>query len=228
MINPVKKDHKDRVELFSVLVATSNVINTSNNSNLEWSHPVTDFDAETNKKLTDVFTEVQNSEVTQIEDDFMVTVTLKDTSTYAFSPRRFALSQCKEMREITDDLLSRGIIKPSRSPYCARVVPVRKKTGDLRLCVDLRPLNERVVKQKYPFSIIEDCLTRLNNKTVFTLLDLKEGFYNIKLHPDHTKFFSFATPDGQFEFTRLPFGYCEAPAEFQRRIVQILQPLISG
>lgn len=92
--------------------------------------------------------------------------------------------------------------------------------------MDLRPLNDRVLKQKYPFPLIEDCLAKLSNKSVFTLLDLKDGFHQIDVHPDHTKYFSFATPDGQFEFVKLPFGYCEAPAEFQRRIVQILQPLI--
>lgn len=55
---------------------------------------------------------------------------------------------------------------------------------------------------------------------------MRDGFHQIKIHPDYTKYFSFATPDGQFEFLRLPFGFCEAPVEFQKRIVQILQPLI--
>lgn len=135
--------------------------------------------------------------------------------TFAFAPRRFAWTERLQIREITDDLLKRGIIKFSTSPSCARVVPVRKKNGTLRLCVDLCPLNDRVIKQKYPFPLIEDCLVRLSNKKIFTLLDLKDGFHQIK-HPDVTKFFSFATPDGQFEFTRLPFGFCEAPAKFQR------------
>lgn len=113
-----------------------------------------------------------------------------------------------------------------------RIVPVRKKMrlcvdlGSLRLCVDLHSLNDRVVKQKYPFPLIEDCLARLGNKQIFTLLNLKDGFYQIKIHPEHSKYFSFATPNSQFEYTHLPFGYCEASAEFKKRIVQILQPLI--
>jgi hypothetical protein len=93
----------------------------------------------------------------------------------------------------------------------------------MRLCVDLRPLNNRVEKQKFPFPLIEDCLAKLADKNVFTLLD-QDGFHHIKIHPDHTKYFSF--PDSQYEYNRLPFGFCEAPAEFQRRIIQILQPLI--
>lgn len=157
---------------------------------------------------------VEDTPVPVIEDDYLVKINLKDDSTFAYAPRKFAWPERIQIREITDDLLERGIIKYSTSPYCSRVVPVRKKNGSLRLCVDLRPLNSRVVKQKYPFPLIEDCLARLSSKTVFTLLDLKDGFHHIKIHPDFTKYFAFATPDGQFEYLRLPFGFCEAPAEF--------------
>jgi len=92
--------------------------------------------------------------------------------------------------------------------------------------VDLRPLNARVERQRYSFPVIEKCLSRLANKRVFTLLDLRDGFHQIRVHPDSTKYFSFATPDGQFEYTRLPFGFCESPAEFQKRLIQVLQPFI--
>jgi len=94
------------------------------------------------------------------------------------------------------------------------------------MCVDLRPLNSRIVKQKYPFPNIEDCISRLYNKSVFTLLDLKDSFHQIRVHENSTKYFSFATPEGQFEYNYLPFGYSEAPAEFQKRILQILNPLV--
>lgn len=61
---------------------------------------------------------------------------------------------------------------------------------------------------------------------MFTLIDLKDGFHQLSIRPEHTKFFSFATPDGQFEYLKLPFGYSEAPKEFQKRVNQILQPFI--
>jgi len=153
-------------------------------------------------------------------------VRLKDSSIYAYAPRRFAHSERLQLRAITDDLLKRNIIKPSVSPYCACVVPVRKRSGELRLCVDLRPLNARVERQRYSFPVIEECLSRLANKHVFTLLDLRDSFHQIRVHPDSTKYFSFATPDGQFEFARLPFGFCESRAEFQKRLFQVLQPFI--
>lgn len=81
-------------------------------------------------------------------------------------------------------------------------------------------------KQKYPFPIIEECLSRLSNKKVFTLFDLRDSFHQIKIYEDSIKYFSFATPDGQFEYICLSFGYCEAPAEFQKRLIQILNSLI--
>lgn len=177
-------------------------------------------------KLIKLLEEVENSDIEKIEDDYCVRINLKDKSTFAFAPRKFAFEERKQVREIIDDLLTRDIIKESVSPYCSRIVPVRKRNGSLRLCVDLRPLNNRIVRQRYPFPIIEDCLARLGNKSIFTVLDLKDGFHQIKLHADDTKYFSFATPDGQYEYKRLPFGYSESPAEFQRRLVNILQPLI--
>jgi len=93
------------------------------------------------------------------------------------------------------------------------------------LCVNLRPLNSRIHKQKYPFPVIEDCLARLSNKSVFTLLDLKDSFHQIKVEDGSTKYFTFATP-GQYKYWYLPFGYAEAPAEFQKRLLHVLQPLV--
>lgn len=187
---------------------------------------VVDFDENTKKKLISTILKVENTRVVSANEDYFVKIKLKDNSIYRFSPRRFAWTKKLQIKEIVDDLLRRKIIKESTSEYCARIVPVRKKNGTLRLCVDLRPLNERVAKQKYPFPLIEDCLTKISNKNVFSLLDLNDGFYNIKIHPDHTKYFSFATPDGQYEYNKLSFGYCEAPAEFEKKLLMILQPLI--
>lgn len=178
------------------------------------------------QELVSLFDEVNTSSITVADDGYRVRINMRDPTIYAYAPRRFAFEERKQIRQITDDLLERGIIKPSISPYCARIVLVRKKNGTLRLCVDLRPLNDRVVKQKFPFPLIEDCMARLGDCEVFTLLDLKDGFHQIRVYEEDTKYLAFATPDGQFEFTRLPFGFCDAPAKFQKSVMQILQPLI--
>ncbi|XP_039311343.1 uncharacterized protein K02A2.6-like [Solenopsis invicta] len=185
-----------------------------------------DYGENAKRELINTITRVQNEEVEPVEDDYAVRVPIKDDTVYAYAPRRFAYAERIELRKIVEDLLQRGIIQPSRSSYCARVIPIRKKNGLLRLCVDLRPLNSRISKQKYPFLVIEDCLARLFGKTVFTLLDLKDGFHQIRVCDEHTHYFAFATPDGQYEYRFLPFGYSEAPAEFQKRILQILEPFI--
>lgn len=133
--------------------------------------------------------------------------------------------QQTELQETIDDLLNRGIIKPSISPYCSRVVLVMRQNGKKRMCVDLRPLNQRIDPQKYSFPIIEDQLNRLYGKNIFTKLGLKDGFHELAINPEHTKYFSFATPSGQYEFVKLPFGYSEAPAEFQKRVLRIFDSL---
>lgn len=136
-----------------------------------------DFGPVEKARLKNTVVNIHRSSVPLVQDDYAVKVHLKDDSVYAYAPRRFAYAERLQIRQITDDLLKRGVIRPSISPYCARVIPVRKRNGQIRLCVDLRPLNSRVIKQKYPFPIIEECLTRLCNKSVFTLLDLKDSFY---------------------------------------------------
>jgi len=112
-----------------------------------------DFGYEAKQKLKSIVLEVNNTSVPQVDDGHAVHVRLRDTSVYAYAPRRFAYSERLQLRAITDDLLNRGIIRPSVSPYCARVVPVRKRSGDLCLCVDLRPLNARVERQRYSFPV---------------------------------------------------------------------------
>jgi len=146
--------------------------------------------------LVRMIKDIEETRYDIVQDNYSVEVHLKDESIFAFAPRRFAHVERLQLRQITDDLMERGIIKNSISPYCSRVVLVKKKNSQPRLCIDLRPLNARIAKQKYPFPVIEDCLSRLVNKTVFTLIDLKDGFHQIKVHENSTKYFAFATPTG--------------------------------
>lgn len=86
-----------------------------------------DFDDSIKNQLLAIFQEVENPEISIIDDDYFIKICLKDESVYAFAPRRFAWTERLQIREIINDLLKRQIIKESTSPYCARIVPVRKK-----------------------------------------------------------------------------------------------------
>jgi len=82
-----------------------------------------DFDLSVKKQLELLLLEINEVSVTKVKDDYQVRVNIVDPSIYAYAPRKFAYAERIQVRKITDDLLKRGIIKPSVSPYCARIVP---------------------------------------------------------------------------------------------------------
>ena len=98
----------------------------------------------------------------------------------------------------------------------APVVLVRKKSGELRLCVDYRKLNNVTRKDTYPLPRVDDTLDTLAGSCWFTTLDLISGYWQVPLHTEDQEKFAFTTPEGLFEFTVMPFGLCNAPATFQR------------
>ena len=130
--------------------------------------------------------------------------------------RRIPPSVHHEVRAHIEDLLSRGIIRPSTSPYASPIVVVRKKNGELRLCVDYRKLNDVTRKDSFPLPRIDECLDALGGATIFSSLDLASGYYQISMAEDDKAKTAFISPFGLFEFNRLPFGLSNAPATCQR------------
>lgn len=159
--------------------------------------------------------------------DMEMNIVLKHKQPFSYRSRRLSFVEKQKLQEILDELLERGIIRESCSPYCSPIVLVRKKNTDkLRLCVDYRELNKITIRDHYPIPLIDDHLDSLRSKSYFSCLDLKSGFHHVQVAPSSVKYTSFITPLGQFEYTRMPFGLCNAPSVFQRYINEIFRDLV--
>ena len=135
--------------------------------------------------------------------------------------RRIPPSQFTQVKEHVHDLLRKGIVRPSSSPYASPIVVVQKKSGEIRLCVDYRELNARTRKDAYPLPRIDESLDALSGARWFSTLDLASGYNQVPMaEPDKEKT-AFCTPFGLFEFNRMPFGLCNAPGTFQRLMERI-------
>ncbi|XP_011859227.1 PREDICTED: uncharacterized protein LOC105556736 [Vollenhovia emeryi] len=156
--------------------------------------------------------------------DFEMVISLRHDQPISARPRRLSFADKEQLRKILDDLLEKGIIRPSNSPYASPIVLVRKKTGDVRLCY--RELNKITTRDNFPTQLIDDNLDCLKDKGLFSILDLKDGFHHVKMHEESIKFTSFVTPLGQYEYLYMPFGLTNAPRVFQRFVNNVFSPLV--
>jgi len=131
--------------------------------------------------------------------------------------RMFQLSpgELRAAKEYVDSLIATGKIRPSKSPYGAPLFFVKEKDGRLRGVVDYRALNRITKKNSSPLPRSDEMFDRLGEATVFTRMDLKTGFHQIRVKPGDIEKTAFNTKYGQFEYLVLPMGLCNAPATFQ-------------
>ena len=149
-------------------------------------------------------------------------IELIDEKPVVYRPYRLSYVERGQVQEIVNELLENGIIQESSSNYSSPILMVKKKSGEQRLCVDYRALNNKTKKDCFPLPLIDDQLTNLSGNTIFTTLDLASGYYQIPMSKESQHLTAFITPDGHYEFTRMPFGLANAPAVFQKVINNIL------
>lgn len=123
------------------------------------------------------------------------------------------------------DLMNKGFLRPSASPYNAPVLFVRKKDGTLRLCVDYRMLNMQTVKDRFPLPLIEDILETVGSAKVFSKLDLMADYHQIRMANEDIAKTAFSSDSGHYEWTVMPFRLTNAPATFQKFMNNILAPV---
>ncbi|KAJ9527669.1 hypothetical protein QJQ45_025946 [Haematococcus lacustris] len=139
---------------------------------------------------------------------------------------RLSKPEQEELKRQIQDYLSKGMIEPSSSPYAAPILFVQKKSGELRMCIDYRQLNKLTLRDQYPLPRIDDLFDRLSGCSVFSSLDLRAGYHQIRITPEDVPKTAFRTPEGHFQFKVLSFGLTNAPATFQRVMNDAFAPVL--
>ncbi|KAL0551923.1 hypothetical protein IC582_011016 [Cucumis melo] len=130
------------------------------------------------------------------------------------APYRMAPAELKELKVQLQELLDKGFIRPSVSPWGAPVLFVKKKDGSMRLCIDYRELNKVTVKNRYPLPRIDDLFDQLQGATVFSKIDLRSGYHQLRIKDKDVPKTAFRSRYGHYEFIVMSFGLTNAPAVF--------------
>jgi hypothetical protein len=139
---------------------------------------------------------------------------LPGTAPISKRPYRMDVKDLAELKKQIEELLSKGFICPSSSPWGAPTLFVDKKDGSRRMCVDYGSLNEVTIKNKYPLPRIEDLFDQMRGVKVFSKIDLRSGYRQLKIRMEDIPKTAFTSRYGLYEFTVMSFGLTNAPAYF--------------
>ena len=141
-------------------------------------------------------------------------------------PRRIPLAKMDDVDREIKDMLDKGVIEESDSPWSSPIVLVKKKDNTLRFCIDYRKLNEVTLRDSHPIPRIDTTLDALSGSKYYSTVDLKSGYWQVKVAEQDRAKTAFSIPGGgHWQFVTMPFGLCNAPATFERLMERILAKL---
>ncbi|GJW56567.1 putative reverse transcriptase domain-containing protein [Tanacetum coccineum] len=144
----------------------------------------------------------------------------------ARAPYQLAPSEMKELSEQLKELSDKGFIRPSSSPWGAPVLFIKKKDGSFRMCIDYRELNKLTVKNRYPLPRIDDLFDQLQGSSVYSKIDLRSGYHQLRVREEDIPKTAFRTRYGHYEFQVMPFGLTNAPAVFMDLMNRVCKPYL--
>ncbi|GKD62283.1 putative reverse transcriptase domain-containing protein, partial [Tanacetum coccineum] len=177
------------------------------------------------KEFPDVFLENLPSLPPVRQVEFQIDL-IPGAAPVARTPYRLAPSEMQELSNQLQELTDRGFIRPSTSPWGAPVLFVKKKDGSFRMCIDYRELNKLTVKNSYPLPRINDLFDQLQGSSVYSKIDLRSGYHQLRVRDEDIPKTAFTTGYGHYEFQVMPFGLTNAPAVFMDLMNRVCKPYL--
>ena len=176
------------------------------------------------REFSDVFLEDLPGIPPDREIDFQIELA-PGTEPISKAPYRMAPLELKELKVQMEELVIKGFVRPSTSPWGALVLFLKKKDGSLRLCIDYKELNKVTIRNQYPLPRIDDLFDQLQVARVFLKIDLRSGYHQLKIRSEDVPKIAFRTRYGHYEFLVMPFGLTNALAvfmDFMNRIFSLI------
>jgi len=204
----LKQLERDGILMFSLMASLS----VENQAVIDQLQVVCDFPEVFSEEIPDVPPER--------EVEFSIDL-VPGTKPVSMIPYRMSASELAELKKQLEDLLNKKFVRPSVSPWEAPVLLVKKKDGSKRLCIDYRQLNKVTIKNRYPLVRIDDLMDKRVGARVFSKIDLRSGYHQIKVKDEDMQKTTFRTRYGHCEYSVMPFGVTNAPGVFMEYMNRI-------